>query len=38
MRNGMTLLGFSPYSQKILEGVIIVGAVVIDMRKNAKKD
>jgi inositol transport system permease protein len=37
MRNGMTLLGFSPYSQKILEGVIIVGAVIIDMRKNAKK-
>jgi inositol transport system permease protein len=37
MRNGMTLLGFSPYSQKILEGVIIVGAVVLDMRKNARK-
>jgi inositol transport system permease protein len=37
MRNGMTLLGFSPYSQKILEGVIIVGAVIIDMRKNAKR-
>jgi inositol transport system permease protein len=37
MRNGMTLLGFSPYSQKILEGIIIVGAVVIDMRKNARK-
>ena len=37
MRNGMTLLGFSPYSQKILEGVIIVGAVIIDMRKNARR-
>jgi inositol transport system permease protein len=37
MRNGMTLLGFSPYSQKIMEGIIIVGAVIIDMRKNAKK-
>jgi inositol transport system permease protein len=37
MRNGMTLLGFSPYSQKILEGVIIVGAVILDMRKNARK-
>jgi inositol transport system permease protein len=37
MRNGMTLLGFSPYSQKILEGVIIVVAVIIDMRKNAVK-
>ncbi|MDR1901506.1 MAG: ABC transporter permease [Treponema sp.] len=37
MRNGMTLMGFSPYSQKILEGLIIVGAVIIDMRKHAKK-
>ena len=37
MRNGMTLLGFSPYSQKILEGVIIIGAVIVDMRKNAKR-
>ncbi|MDR2484798.1 MAG: ABC transporter permease [Treponema sp.] len=37
MRNGMTLLGFSPYSQKILEGLIIVCAVIIDMRKNARK-
>jgi inositol transport system permease protein len=37
MRNGMTLLGFSPYSQKILEGIIIVGAVIIDMRRNARK-
>ena len=37
MRNGMTLLGFSPYSQKILEGIIIVGAVILDMRKNASK-
>ena len=37
MRNGMTLLGFSPYSQKILEGAIIIGAVVIDMRKTARK-
>jgi inositol transport system permease protein len=37
MRNGMTLLGFSPYSQKILEGIIIVGAVILDMRKNARK-
>ena len=37
MRNGMTLLGFSPYSQKILEGLIIVCAVIIDMRKNARR-
>jgi inositol transport system permease protein len=37
MRNGMTLLGFSPYSQKILEGLIIVGAVILDMRKNARR-
>ena len=37
MRNGMTLLGFSPHIQRILEGVIIISAVIIDMRKNAKR-
>ena len=37
MRNGMTLMGFSPYSQRILEGAIIISAVIIDMRKNAKR-
>ena len=38
MRNGMTLLGVDAYWQQIAEGVIIVVAVVIDMRKNHKKD
>jgi inositol transport system permease protein len=37
LNNGLNLLGVSAYWQQILKGVIIVGAVVIDMRKNAKK-
>ncbi|MDR3170161.1 MAG: ABC transporter permease [Treponema sp.] len=37
MRNGFTLLGVNAYWQKIAEGAIIVGAVILDMRKNAKK-
>lgn len=38
MRNGMTLLGVDAYWQQVTEGVIIVVAVIFDMRKNAKKD
>lgn len=38
MRNGMTLLGVDAYWQQIAEGVIIVVAVIIDMRKNARRD
>ena len=38
MRNGFTLLGVDAYWQQVTEGVIIITAVVIDMRKNAKKD
>jgi inositol transport system permease protein len=38
LRNGFTLLGVNAYWQKIAEGVIIVVAVIIDMRKNAKRD
>lgn len=38
MRNGMTLLGVHAYWQQITEGLIIVIAVIIDMRKNAKRD
>jgi inositol transport system permease protein len=38
MRNGLTLMGVDAYWQQITEGVIIIVAVVIDMRKNAKKD
>ena len=38
MRNGMTLLGVDAYWQQVAEGLIIVVAVIIDMRKNAKRD
>jgi inositol transport system permease protein len=38
LRNGFTLLGVSAYWQKVAEGVIIVVAVIIDMRKNAIRD
>ncbi len=37
LRNGLTLLGVQAYWQQILEGLIIIVAVIIDMRKNAKK-
>lgn len=37
INNGLLLLGVSPYIQQIVKGVIIVGAVVFDMRKHAKK-
>lgn len=37
MRNGMTLLGVDAYWQQVAEGLIIVVAVIIDMRKNAKR-
>ncbi len=37
LRNGMTLLGIDAYWQQIVEGCIIIVAVVVDMRKNAKK-
>jgi len=38
LRNGLTLLGVGAYWQQVTEGVIIIAAVVVDMRKNAKKD
>ena len=38
LRNGFTLMGVSPYWQKVAEGIIIVVAVIIDMRKNAKRE
>lgn len=38
LNNGLNLLGVSAYWQQIIKGSIIVGAVVIDMRKNAKKN
>jgi inositol transport system permease protein len=37
LRNGMTLIGVAAYWQQVVEGVIIIAAVVVDMRKNAKK-
>ena len=37
LNNGLDLLGVSAYWQQIIKGAIIVGAVVIDMRKHAKK-
>lgn len=37
LRNGLTLMGVDAYWQQVTEGVIIVVAVIIDMRKNALK-
>ena len=37
LNNGLNLMGVSAYWQQIIKGIIIVSAVVIDMRKNAKK-
>ncbi|MEN8908316.1 MAG: hypothetical protein ABF289_20360 [Clostridiales bacterium] len=36
VNNGLLLLGVSPYVQQIVKGLIIVSAVVFDMRKHAK--
>lgn len=37
LNNGLLLLGISPYLQQVIKGLIIVFAVVFDMRKNARK-
>lgn len=37
LNNGLLLLGISPYLQQVIKGVIIVSAVVFDMRKNARQ-
>ncbi|HOV94899.1 MAG TPA: ABC transporter permease [Spirochaetales bacterium] len=37
LNNGLLLLGISPYLQQVIKGAIIIGAVVFDMRKNARK-
>ncbi len=37
LNNGLLLLGISPYLQQVIKGLIIIFAVVFDMRKNAKK-
>jgi len=34
LRNGLTLLSVDAYWQQVIEGCIIIGAVIIDMRKN----
>lgn len=36
LTNGFTLLGVDAYLQQIIQGIIIIGAVIIDMRKNKK--
>lgn len=38
LRNGLTLLGVQGYWQQIVEGAIIIGAVIVDMRKHKKKN
>ncbi|CCQ97629.1 D-ribose transporter subunit; membrane component of ABC superfamily [[Clostridium] ultunense Esp] len=38
LRNGLTLLGVQAYWQQIVEGAIIVGAVIVDMRKHKKRN
>ena len=35
--NGLLILGVSPYLQNVVRGAIIIGAVVFDMRKNARR-
>jgi inositol transport system permease protein len=37
LRNGLTLLGVDAYWQQVVEGCVIIGAVVVDMRKNARR-
>ena len=37
LKNAMLILGINPYIQQTIKGLIIIGAVVFDMRKHAKK-
>ncbi|TCO70031.1 ABC transporter permease [Marinisporobacter balticus] len=37
LNNGLDLLNVSAYWQQIVKGIIIVGAVILDERKNTKK-
>ena len=37
INNGLLIMGVSPYLQQIIKGVIIVVAVIFDMRKLARK-
>ena len=34
MRNGMDLLNVSPFYQQVVQGVVIIVAIIIDERKN----
>jgi inositol transport system permease protein len=36
INNGLLVLGISMYIQQIVKGAIIVGAVILDMRKTAR--
>lgn len=38
LNNGLLLLGVSPYLQQVIKGLIIIGAVVVDMRKAMKNN
>lgn len=38
LNNGLLLLGVSPYLQQVIKGAIIIGAVVVDMRKTYKNN
>lgn len=37
MRNGMNLVGINTYWQNVITGIVIVGAVYLDMRRRAKE-
>jgi len=37
LNNGLDLINVSAYWQQIIKGIIIIGAVVLDMRKNNKR-
>ena len=37
LNNGLVLLGASSYSQQIIKGVIIAGAVILDQRTKIKR-
>ncbi len=37
LKNAMIFIGINPYVQQAIKGAIIIGAVVFDMRKNAKR-
>jgi len=37
VNNGLVLMGVDDNMTNIIKGLIIVGAVILDMRKNAQK-